>query len=236
MNLTVQSLTFAYSSGERVLENVSLSCRAGSLTVLLGANGAGKSTLLKLLGGILRPTSGDILLDDQSLSAFSDRDRACHVGMLFQTPPPPFEVTVRDFVLFGRTPRLARQEAPSPADWSDVDYALTQLELASLAGKSIRQLSGGEYQRVRLAALLALRSDILLLDEPTTAQDPRFSALLGELLQKQQTAGRTILAVTHDLAWTEKYASHTVMLKQGRVFAEGKPQKIMTHDNLWQLY
>lgn len=236
MTIRAEHISFSYLPGDDVLKDFSLSCPASSITVMLGANGAGKSTLLKLLGGILVPSSGSIWLDDRQLTDLTDNERARHIGMLLQNQPPPFDVTVRDFVMFGRTPRLPRFHKPTAADWQAVDQAIEHLKLSPLSEKSVRKISGGEYQRARLAALLALESEVMLLDEPTTAQDPKASSLIADEMSELRQNGRTIVVITHDLTWAENIADTIVMLKNGRLLDEGRPQDVLTKEKIMRVY
>lgn len=236
MTITANHISFSYPDGNHVLQDASLACPKGSITLLLGANGAGKSTLMKILGGIIKPLQGEVFLDNAPVLSLSPNERAKHIGMLLQNPPPPFDVTVREFVMFGRTPRLPRFHKPACEDWKAVDDAIDALELTALSKKSIRRLSGGEYQRARFAALLALESTVLLLDEPTTAQDPKAATLIGTLLQSLKNQGKTILAITHDLTWAEQTADTVVLLKHGAVFATGTPETTLTRDNIMRIY
>ncbi len=231
MDLSTEQLRFGYDRDREILDGLTLAFRPGRLFVLLGANGSGKSTLLKLLAGLLTPTAGTIFLDGRDMRQWPTTERARHIALLLQNPPPVFDLPVRDFVLCGRTPKLPRLRRPDIADWQAVDNALERLQLTPFAQTSIRELSGGEYQRCRLAAALALESETLLLDEPTTAQDPKFMRLFGEILSDLKTT-HTLLAVTHDLTWAETFADEILLLKDGHILAHGTPADTLTPDNL----
>lgn len=234
MILTAQNLTFSYGN-RKIIDQLTLELTPGKLTFLLGANGSGKSTLLKLLSGLLKPEQGDIFLNGTSLQKISYHSRAKHIGVMLQQRLPALDFSAEEFVLLGRTPKLPRLAAPGKSHKNAVDHALSLLDMEKFAKRPANRLSGGEFQRLCLAAVLALESEILLLDEPVSAQDPARAAFIFELL-KQLAAQKTILVISHGLELANRYAERLLLFSNGSIFADGIPREIMTQDNLNKLY
>lgn len=235
MKITVENLFFSY--GKRaLLHDVSFSLFPGEgLVVLAGANGAGKSTLLKLLCGLLKPEKGKIFWDDREICTIPLGDRARSCGVLLQQQPPALDFTVFEFVLFGRMAKLPRLAPPGPADHQAVEKALSAVRMEGFAHKKANALSGGEFQRICLAAALALESDCLLLDEPASAQDPAQAAMIYSLL-KEYGREKTVLMISHDLLLMEHYAQKILLFSDGKILSSGSPEKVLTQENMQKLY
>ena len=216
------------------LENISLSIAAGERIVILGANGSGKSTLLRLLDGLELPSEGSIAFDGTELSeaslagepfAFDFRRR---VGMVFQNPDVQlFNPTVFDEIAFG--PLQMRWPKERIAD--RMKAAMAEMEIAHLKDRSPHRLSGGEKKRVALASVLILSPDVLLLDEPTTALDPRSQSHMIDFLSACGGTQTTVTA-TNDLAIVEEIANRCYVLDGGRIAAEGTPREILADEPL----
>lgn len=236
--LEAQALEYAFPKRQvPILHGVSLSLHPGELTVLLGPNGSGKSTLLRLLAGILSPKKGEIRLLNAPMKEYSLRKRAAQLGIALQSAPTPLENTVREMALYGRTPLLPRLLGPRPEDWSAADQSLELLGLSEFAERRANTLSGGEYQRLQTAALLALNPRILLLDEPTSAQDPAWTRRIFQLLKhKAEDEDRAVLIVTHDLERAREFASQCLLLKEGEIWKAGTPKETLDAKNMDELY
>ena len=234
MKLAAENLTFSYGS-RKITDLLDIEIEPGRLTFLLGANGCGKSTLVKLLSGLLEPSGGRITLDGVDLKKISMNSRARHIGVMLQQGFPALDFTAEEFVLLGRNSKLPRLSAPGEADIKAVRHALELLRMASFADKAANRLSGGEFQRLCLASVLSLESEILLLDEPVSAQDPAQSALIFEALRKLSKE-KSILVISHGLDLASCYAERLLLLAGGRIFADGTPQEILTGENLEKLY
>lgn len=228
--LQAHEVTLAYE--QRVIaEGLSVRIPDEGFTVIVGPNACGKSTLLRGLARMLTPAAGTVLLDGQSISAYSTKEVARRLGLLPQTATAPDGITVADLVARGRYPhqRLLRQ-------WSSDDERIVQESMAAttvldLADRAVDELSGGQRQRVWLAMALAQQTPILLLDEPTTFLDIAHQIEMLDLcadLQARQR--RTVVAVLHDLNHACRYATHLIALKAGRVVASGPPADIVTAD------
>ena len=230
----VEKVTFRYGSVV-ALDNVSLDIQEGRRSALLGANGSGKSTLLRMLDGLCFPDSGTIsfrgdkidpltLEDDKFALAFRRR-----VGLVFQNPDVQlFNPTVFDEVAFG----------PLQMRWSKneirerVETTLATLEITHLKDRPPHRLSGGEKKRVAIASVLVLDPEVLLLDEPTAALDPRSQSQIIDLLIGWGDGKKTVITATHDLGLVEDIADDCFLLQSGTLVAHGPPAGILENEAL----
>lgn len=216
----------------RILDGVAVTVEAGSWGAIVGPNGAGKSTLLRAVAGLV-PHTGQVLLDGLDVDRIGPRRRAAEIGYAPQVPVMPEAVTVREYVLLGRTPYRSLLASPGPADRTVVDLAMERLDLTALAGRRLRTLSGGERQRAVLARALAQQPRLLLLDEPTAALDLGHAQQVLELVDRLRIQeGLTVLSTLHDLTLAGQYAQHLTLLAGGRVVDSGPPQRVLTADAL----
>ena len=215
-----------------LLHDVSLSLQTGEVIAVVGPNGAGKSTLIKLLTGELKPSSGCILMDHRSLSLCSLQDRAMQRAVLPQDSLLNFPFLALEVVLIGRSPH---GHGESKKDYEIAYCALEIAEVNQLAERLYTTLSGGERQRVQLARVLSQiweplqdgRPRYLLLDEPTSNLDLSHQHATLRIARDFSRQGVGVLAVLHDLNLAAQYADRIVILKSGRVLAEGKPPDVL---------
>ena len=234
MKIEIRDLHFSY--GEKALLNgIDLTLEPGRFTMLLGPNGGGKSTLLRLLTGELAPVSGSIELDGRPIREYSGRERARRLGVVLQSAPPALDFTVREYVLTGRNARMSPLLPPGEEDWQSVQEAMSLFEVDHLAGRYCNQLSGGERQRVMLAAARAVDPDIFLLDEATSATDPAHTFAVLKIF-RGFAREKTVFMITHDLIPAANFADRILLLKDGRIFADGTPDEVLTETNLLAVY
>ena len=188
------------------LAGVSFEARSGTLTVIAGPNGSGKSTLVRLLLGRLPLEGGRLTIDGADVTALDPLARARRVAVVTQREEPAFPIGVREYVALGRFPHVSAWGAPGPADARAIERALAEAEAESLADRDTDELSGGEWQRVRIARALAQEADTLVLDEPTTFLDIAHEMAVFELLDRLARAGRTVLLVSHQLNLVARFA------------------------------
>jgi iron complex transport system ATP-binding protein len=217
------------------VDGVSLRVESGGWLAVLGPNGAGKSTLLRALAGLL-PYQGSVTLEPGP-AGHGRRDLARVLAYVAQQPTLPPDVTVRGYVLLGRTPYLGYLGNPGRADREIVEAALDRLELAGFAGRTLGTLSGGERQRVVLARALAQQPRVLLLDEPTSALDLGHQQQVLELVDRlRRDDGLTVVSTMHDLTAAAQYAQSLVLLDRGRVAAAGTPAEVLTAARVREVY
>ncbi|GAB4245362.1 MAG: ABC transporter ATP-binding protein [Stanieria sp.] len=235
-HLETKQLTLAYE-GAPVVRNLDLGIPAGKITVLVGANGCGKSTLLRGLARLLKPKSGMVYLDGKEIVRLKSKTVAKKLGMLTQSPIAPEGLTVRDLVTMGRYPYQNWLQQWSKEDEQKVAEALEITAMRKLADRALDKLSGGQRQRAWIAMILAQDTDILLLDEPTTFLDLSHQVELLDLLQElHESKGKTIVMVLHDLNLACRYADYLVAVHQGKVYATGTPERVMTEEMVQEVF
>lgn len=235
--LSVSNLRFQYLGGKEVLRGISFGIREGEIICLLGSNGTGKTTLMKCLLGLLRPMNGgEIRLMGEDILHASARVRAQKIAYVPQSSALSFPYTVREAVMMGRLPHMGFGRAPAPRDHVEVESALQEMGIAALADRYFQQLSGGEKQLVMIARALAQKARLLILDEPTSNLDFANQARALNLIRKLARIGNTVLLTTHSPDQAFLVSSHVVMLREGRVFANGLPDEVITDNNLSELY
>jgi len=218
------------------LDGVTLDAPRGLVTAVAGPNGSGKSTLVRALLGRVPLLGGRILVDDEDIAHVDRRHLACRVAVVTQREEPTFPLDVSDYVLLGRYPHASRWAPPSASDRRAAAAALADAGACEFAGRSTDALSGGEWQRVRIARALAQEADALVLDEPTTFLDVGHEMLVFELAYTLARAGRAVLLVTHQLNLVSRFADHVVLLHRGRVAASGPPSLVMDGPTLERVY
>jgi iron complex transport system ATP-binding protein len=238
--LRARDVSFSYRRGaaaDRVLDQVSIDVERGTSVGLLGPNGSGKTTLIRIIAGMLRPESGSVTLDGRTVSSMARRDLARRVAVVPQETHTTFDFSVIDMVLMGRYPHLGPFELEGMADLEIARDALRATGTAALEARSFATLSGGEKQRVVIASALAQASDVLLLDEPTTALDLGYQFEIVALLRRLNgERGTTMIVSTHDLNLAAALCQRLVLLKDGTVIAQGDTATTLTADNIRLLY
>ncbi len=235
--LDARGVSFAYRGGPPVVDGVSLSVSRGSIVGVIGPNGSGKTTLLRLLNGTLTPTHGTVTLDGVPLAALSRRDLARRLAVVPQDTHVTFDFTALDIVLMGRYAHLGTFALEGPGDVAIARRALAATGTAALEARPFSTLSGGEKQRVVIASALAQSSEVLLLDEPTTALDIGFQFEIASLLASlNREHGTTMILSTHDLNLAAMLCTELVLLKAGRVLATGSTKDVLTAGHIRQLY
>lgn len=219
--------------GKTVLENLTIEVEKGQIISILGPNGSGKSTLLKVLSRNLKPDQGTVYLDSHNLAQLSAKVVARKMAVLPQSPEAPKDLTVRDLVEFGRYPHQSWWKGKSQEDDESVNWALVQTGLDEMSGRIVSTLSGGERQRVWIAMALAQKPEVLLLDEPTTYLDICHQLEIMELLAEFNRVHHiTVAMVLHDINHAARYSDCVVVLHQGKIFAVGKPEDVITAHTL----
>jgi iron complex transport system ATP-binding protein len=236
--LSASGLSFAYRpNAPRVVDGVSLDVARGELVGILGPNGSGKTTLLKMLSGPLTPTAGTIHLDGRPLDAWPRRALARHVALVPQETHAPFDFTVLDIVLMGRFPHLGAFALEGPADLAIARQALVSTGTAEFETRSFSTLSGGEKQRVVIASALAQAPELLLLDEPTASLDIGHQLEVQVLLRRlNRDHGVTMVLSTHDLNFAAALCRQLILLRNGRVVAQGPTGDVLTPETVKALY
>jgi len=229
-NLQIRDVSFSYTDLEHLtLHHINLAIEKSQRVALLGPNGSGKTTILKLATGVLSPNEGTILLEERDIGKLSRRKIAQEIAVVPQYFSIPFAFSVEEIVMLGRTPFIKTFSSQTQKDYMAVKYALDITRMESLKSRSFNELSGGERQRVILAMALAQQPHLLLLDEPTTHLDINHQIEMLKLIkQLNDEQGTTIVAAMHDLNLAAMYFERIILLKDGRVVADGTPQEVLT--------
>jgi iron complex transport system ATP-binding protein len=236
--VAARGLDAGYATAESlVLQGLDLEVLEGEVVALVGPNGSGKSTLLRALGRVLKPKGGAVLLEGRAMAEWPTREVARRLALLPQGPTLTNDMSVNELVWMGRSPHQGLLGLPTQADRSAVEWALSETGVDYLAQRRMLSLSGGERQRVWLAMALAQQPQVLLLDEPTTFLDLSHQLEVLELIRYLNAEhGLTVVMVLHDLNQAARYAGRIVALKDGCVYGEGPPGRILTPDTLRDVF
>ena len=234
--LKVDQLSCGYGS-RVVVKDVSFTVPAGCLLAVLGPNGSGKSTLLKTLAGVLPVHGGNIALAEGSFAKLDTRQRAKFVAYSPQQSITDWPFTVREFVTLGRTPHSEWWSTASANDLAVVNDQLKRWKIDHLAERSVQELSGGEFQRTRLAMTAAQQCPLMLLDEPLASIDPLYQYETLQLLRDELRQRRvSVLMSLHDVNIAARWADVVLLLSTTGVVAFGTVAKVMTAGNLHCAY
>jgi iron complex transport system ATP-binding protein len=219
------------------LEQVNINIDAGEFVGIFGPNGSGKSTLLKILSGLLKPKSGNVLLDGEELSKLKRKSIAAKIAFVPQATASIFPYTVYEIVAMGRTPHLGIMGFESGEDNNKILEAINVLELIPVMNKGINEISGGEAQRAYIARAIAQDPDIILLDEPNSHLDLKHQVSIYKLLQKlNKELNLTIVSVSHDLNLSAHFCRRGILLSNGRVVQDGLIHDILTEENIKSVF
>ncbi|TKC89718.1 ABC transporter ATP-binding protein [Trinickia terrae] len=228
MTLVARDISLSHGS-RRIVDGLSATIEPGRITVLLGPNGCGKSTLLRALAGLLAPREGAALLDGMPLQNWPRKQLARRIAFLAQTQDVPDGLSVLDLVRHGRFAHRAMLRGETRADREAVEWAIDTVGLAALRDRPLAALSGGERQRVWIALALAQKADLLLLDEPTTYLDLGHQLEVMAMLRRLNAElGLTLVMSLHDLNQAMRYADRALVMRDGRLIADGPPVGVLT--------
>ena len=236
VTLNINGVECRYGS-TKILEDVNLSLKEGDLVGILGPNGSGKSTLLKSISRTLKPHKGTILLDEKDIYSIKSIDVAKQMGVVPQDNTISFTFTALEVVLMGRSPHLSRFQMETANDMAIAHKVMSLTNTWHLAARPVNELSGGERQRVIIARALAQEPKVLLLDEPLTYLDIinqlEIMDLVKSLCVKE---GIIVIAVVHDLNLAARYCNEALLLKNGKVFAAGSLDNVLTSENIKSVF
>ena len=237
MMLEARDLTVIYPGASRpALAGASLVVPPGSLVALAGPNGSGKTTLMRALLGTVLPAGGAALVDGRPVALWRRRELARFIGVVPQREEIWIPLTVEETVQLGRYPRLGPLSPLSAADHAAVRQALERCDVWSFRDRPIEELSGGEWQRVRLARALAQEPRALVLDEPGTALDIRHEMEALTLVRQLVNDGLGCLLITHHINLAARFADQMVLLDQGRVVASGTPREVLQEEMVSRIF
>jgi len=235
--IAIADLVVSYHQASRnAVDGVSFLVPRGELTALAGPNGSGKSSIVRALLRRADITGGAVRIDGSDVATFSYAELARKVAVVPQREEAAFPTRVREYVSLGRYPHLGLWRAPDPDDDRAVNQALEQAGVDDLAERETDALSGGEWQRVRIARALAQETPALVLDEPTTFLDVAHEMAIFELLSSLARSGLAVLLVSHQLNLVARFADTIVLLDEGKVATSGAPEEVMNAERLESIY
>ena len=235
--LALEDVRFGFPAHPDFLGPITLAIAPGQCWAVVGPNGAGKTTLLRLMAGLSRPHAGRVEIDGVRLDALPARARAQRIAFVPQQAPTDLDFSVRDIVLMGRFPHRSLGLFESADDYATADRAMQATETLHFADRRLVTLSGGEAQRVHVAAALAQQTDVLLLDEPTASLDLQHQLAIFRILRDRAANDRlAVVVVTHDINLAGQFCTHVLLLHEGRTVATGSPKDVLTPDVLRPVY
>ncbi len=232
MRISISDLTFTYPSGVEALRGVSLSIEPGEAAAIVGENGAGKTTLVKHFNGLLRPGRGSVVVGEWDTRNYSIAKLASRVGYVFQNPDDQlFERSVIKEVSFG--PRnLGRSDAESRAAGLD---ALQAVGLQDHVDTHPYDLHLSQRKLLALAAVLAMHTPVIVLDEPTTGQDANGFAVIGRIVERLKAERRTVVTITHDIDFAAEHFDRVVVMAKGQVIGDGRAGDVFNQRDVLRL-
>lgn len=234
--IEVSELGVGYAN-ELIMSDLSISIPKHKITTIIGPNGCGKSTLIKAIARILKVECGAVLLDGKAIQTMDTKEVAKRMAILPQTAQEPGGLTVFELVSYGRFPYRKGMGSLNRSDYEHIHWAIDVTSLNDFKDRPISTLSGGQRQRVWIAMALAQETDILVLDEPTTYLDLAHQLDILLLLQRlNKEEARTIIMVLHDLNHAARFSDYMIAMRDGEVITEGTPNKVMTCDNLKNVF
>jgi energy-coupling factor transport system ATP-binding protein len=227
--IEAKAVYFTYRSGVEALKDVSVTIKDGEFVAIMGQNGAGKTTLVKHFNGLLKPTKGQVLVNNVDVSKVSIATLSKNVGFVFQNPDHQlFSETVEEEISFA----LRNFGFEETTVENRVTWALNLLGLAQYRKTSPFMLSGGERKRVALASVLAWNPEILILDEPTIGQDYQQKEKLRQFVLQMRTQRKTVIIVTHDVEFVAECNPRILLMREGKIIADGEARAILTKPDI----
>ncbi|MBT8172223.1 energy-coupling factor ABC transporter ATP-binding protein [Candidatus Bathyarchaeota archaeon] len=229
MVLEVKNLYYSYPTGLEALKGINLTVNDGEFLAIMGQNGAGKTTLVKHFNGLLKPSMGEVLVDNESTKDVSVAQLARKVGFVFQNPDHQlFSETVEDEITFA----LKNFGFEEKVIENQVDWALNLLDVLRYRKTSPFMLSGGERKRVALASILAWDPKIIILDEPTIGQDHQQKEKLQQFILQLNSQKKTVIVVTHDVEFVAECNPRVILMTQGKILVDGNAKHILTNPKI----
>jgi energy-coupling factor transport system ATP-binding protein len=230
--IEIEDLAHVYAGGTRAVDGVSLRIGDGERVAIVGQNGSGKSTLVRHLNGLLRPTEGRVVIDGIDAASKRVAQLAATVALAFQDPDRQiFAGTVRAEVEFGPRNAGLRDAALAEA----IDAALLATGLDGDAGTKPYDLGYSRRKLLALASVLAMRTPVVVLDEPTTGQDARGVQRIEAIVHDLADAGRTVLAISHDMRFVADCFERVIVMRQGSTILDGSPAEVFAQEHWSQL-
>ena len=234
--LQTQEISFSYDQ-ETVLHHITMNVEPGEFIGVIGPNGSGKSTLLKLLGGVLKPGSGQLLFKGKNYLDYKRKQLARSITWIPQEHPMVFPFKVSEVVLMGRHPYLSAFTFEGDEDIEIARSAMERTQTIQFSQRNFNEISGGEKQRVVIAGAITQEPELMILDEPTSALDIKYQIqILNILKQLNESEKMTVILAMHDLHLASKFCSRLVLLEEGKIFQDGETEGVLRKEHIEKVY
>ena len=232
-----ENISFSYVRDKAFIENLNINIPKGKITTILGPNGSGKSTLLSILSTYNKPSKGDVFIGDKNLKTLKTKEIAKLIATVHQHNESPEDLDVKTLISYGRVPHHKHGSNKKDEDEKIINWAISSTNLDDIKDKKVMSLSGGQRQRAIIAMALAQKTDILLLDEPTTYLDIFHQIEVLDLVKKlNEEYKMTIVMVLHDINQAIKYSDNIVIMKNGKIIEEGTPKSVINEKSIKTVY
>lgn len=232
-----ENIHFSYEKSKKFIEDLNIDIPKGQVTTILGPNGSGKSTLLSMLACFNKPLQGYVFIEKTNLNTLKCKEIAQKIATVHQHNESPEDITVEKLVSFGRVPYNKCGNFDKKTNEEIINWAIESTNLEGIRDKKVMSLSGGQRQRAFIAMALAQKTEVLLLDEPTTYLDIYHQIEVLELVKKlNEDFGITIIMVLHDINQAIKYSHNIVVMKEGKIVDSGIPQKVINEETIKKVY
>ena len=232
-----ENISFSYVRDKAFIENLNINIPKGKITTILGPNGSGKSTLLSILSTYNKPSKGDVFIGDKNLKTLKTKEIAKLIATVHQHNESPEDLDVETLISYGRVPHHKHGSNKKDEDEKIINWAISSTNLDDIKDKKVMSLSGGQRQRAFIAMALAQKTDILLLDEPTTYLDIFHQIEVLDLVKKlNEEYKMTIVMVLHDINQAIKYSDNIVIMKNGKIIEEGTPKNVINEKTIKTVY
>lgn len=232
--IKLKDITAGYN-GIEVIKNINISFEKGSITSIIGKNGCGKTTLLKTASKLLKPFSGDIILNGESIYNIPEKKLARKVSFLPQMRNAP-NITVYNLVMHGRFPYLGFPRIPQAEDRAMVERAMKKLGIKKYKDKKLRELSGGERQKVYIGMVLAQDTDYIFLDEPTTYLDINHQLEILDIIKELKRMGKAVIMVIHDLNSALSISDKVCLMDRGEIVIFDSPKAVYSSKEIERVF
>ena len=235
--LKTQAINFSYNQDTVVLHSISMNVSPGEFIGVIGPNGSGKSTLLKLLGGVLKPDSGQLYLKGKNYLNYQQKQLAQSITWVPQEHPTVFPFKVSEIVLMGRHPYLSAFTFEGEEDIEIAHSAMELTQTLQFAQRNFNEISGGEKQRVVIAGAITQEPELMILDEPTSALDIKYQIQILKILkQLNEDKNMTVILAMHDLHLAAKFCNRLILLEDGKIFKDGKSKEVLQKEHIEKVY
>ncbi|MHA1883724.1 MAG: energy-coupling factor ABC transporter ATP-binding protein, partial [Promethearchaeota archaeon] len=227
--IMVKNLDYSYPNGTVALKGINLKINKGELVGIMGKNGAGKTTLIRSLNGLIKPTRGEIFINNENTNLKSIAQLSRNIGLIFQNPSHQlFANSVEDEIKFSlKNLDMSKEELQNK-----VNNVLKEFDLEKYRERSPLNLSGGESKKLAIASIVCRDVEILVFDEPTLGQDAREIESFINLINEERKKNKTIIIITHNIEFTYDYIPRTILMSDGQIIADGPTPHILSNDLL----